>query len=362
MTDEAQAPLGGAPAPMPGRPVPGIPAGLHGALAHAYLEMVRLHRAGDTAQALAIGGAVQAQLSGLVERTYREAVAHAAAGRAIQAFWGFAETLELHRLNLANLALPVPVAACYEGLRGFYQTTHQALGIAAAGRLAMRGGKSFYAQPRACQLPVLGGLYEILFGERTDGTFVEVGAYDGETYSNTSCLADLGWRGVYIEPVPSSCARCRERHAANPRVSVIECAIGAEDGTATLWQNGPCSTLSDDEHALNVREGVILEPAIQRIDVSLRRLDGVLAEAGIAPGFELLVVDVDGAEEAVFAGLDLARWRPRFLLVELVEESPHFAGAAGLIAAARRVREHIARQGYGEIYRDFANTIFRAPE
>ena len=354
MTDQAETP--------PGRPIPGVPVGLQGALAHAYVEMVRLHRAGDTAQALAIGGAVQAQLGALVERTYRDAVAHAAAGRPIAAFWGFAETLELHRLNLANLALPVSVAACYEGLRALYLAGHQALGVAAAARLAARGGKSFYAQPHACQLPVLGGLYEIMFGERADGTFVEVGAYDGETYSNTSCLADLGWRGVYVEPVPSSCARCRQRHAANPRVSVIECAVGAADGTATLWQNGPCSTLSDAEHALNVREGVILEPEIQRIDVRMCRLDGVLADAGIAPGFDLLVVDVDGAEEAVFAGFDLMRWRPRFLLVELVEETPHFAGAPDLIAAARRVREHIAGAGYREIYRDFANTIFRAPE
>ncbi len=361
MTDQPDAPPGG-PAPTPGRLPQGLPGGLPAALAQAYVEMVRLHRAGDTAQALAIVGAVQAQLGALVERGYRDAVAHAAAGRSNEAFWGLAETLELLRLNLANLTLPISPATCYDALRGLYQASDQALGVAAAARLAVRSGKSFYAQPHACQLPVLGGLYEILFGERTDGAFVEVGAYDGETYSNTSCLADLGWRGVYVEPVPSSAERCRRRHTRNPRVSVIECAVGATDGVATLWQNGPCSTLSDDEHALNMREGVVLEAEIRRIDVSLRRLDGVLAEAGVTQGFDLLVVDVDGAEEAVFAGFDLKRWRPRFLFVELVEDTPHFAGQTGLIAAARRVREHIAAQGYGEVYRDSANTIFGAPE
>jgi len=360
MTDQPRAPGGSAPPPSAGRHA-GAAAGIQGALAQAYIEMVRLHRAGDLEQARVIGSMVQTQLGGLIERTYRDAVAHAAAGHAVAAFAGFAEALELHRLNLANLALPVGVAACYEGLAALYQAQRQTLGAAAAARLAHRDGASFYAHPRACQVPVLGGLYEIIFGECRDGTFVEVGAYDGETYSNTSCLADLGWRGLYIEPIAASCERCRQRHAANPHTSVLQCAIGAEDGTATVWQNGPCSTLSDDEHALNLREGVILDTEIQRVEVPLRRLDGVLAEAGIAPGFELLVVDVDGSEEAVFAGLDLARWRPRFLLVELVEESPHFAQAPGLIAAARRVREHIERAGYGEIYRDAANTIFRAP-
>src|SRR5438876_107905 len=83
---------------------------------------------------------------------------------------------------------------------------------------------------------------------------VDGGAYDGETYSNTSCLADLGWRGVYIEPVPEAAAKCRARHAASRAVSVIDCAIGAADGTTRLWQNGPCSTTSPEAHAMHVRQ------------------------------------------------------------------------------------------------------------
>jgi len=336
-------------------------ASLHAALSHAYVEMVRFHRAGNTEGALAVRDLVQAQLGGLVERTYRTAVEHAAAGRAVAAFGEFAEAIELHRANLANLELPVRLSDCYAGLRALYDAARQPLGAAAAARLGARGGQSFYAQPRACQLPVLGGLYELMFGERRDGSFVEVGAFDGETYGNTACLADLGWRGIYIEPVPKACERCRARHAGNPKVSVVQCAIGAQEGTASLWQNGPCSTLSDDEHAMNLGQGTILEPESQRIDVPLRRLDSVLSEAGLPSGFELLVIDVDGSEEAVFAGFDIERWRPRFLLVELIEDSPSFVGQTTLIASAHRVRELIARHGYDEIYRDVTNTIFAGP-
>jgi FkbM family methyltransferase len=338
------------------------PADLPATLGHAYVEMVRRFRAGDEAEALAIRDTIEAQLGGAITRTYQAALAALDAGPPHAALSGFAEALELHRLNIANLAMPVDVAACYDGLRRYYLTQDQALGAAAAARLAARRGASVYAQPRACQLPVLGGLYELLFGQRTDGTFVEVGAFDGETYSNTSCLADRGWRGLYIEPVPAACTRCRERHAGNPTVQVVECAIGAADGSAALWQNGPCSTLSEAEHAFNLERGLVLEPEITRIDVPVRRLDDVLIEAGIAPRFDLLVVDVDGTEEAVFAGFTMARWRPRYLLVELIEDSGQFAGHAGLIGAARRVREHIADVGYREIYRDPSNTLFRAPD
>src|SRR5271163_2916525 len=93
----------------PSQPAPG--AGLHAALSQAYIEMVRLYRAGDHAGAQAIRDMVQAELGGLIERAYRGAVAHAAAGRATEAFSDFVQAIELHRTNIANLALPVGLSA-----------------------------------------------------------------------------------------------------------------------------------------------------------------------------------------------------------------------------------------------------------
>src|SRR5216683_8405461 len=91
-----------------------------------------------------------------------------------------------------------------------------------------------YRPHPSCQIPNLGELLANYFGRKTDGTFVEVGAFDGETCSNTSFLADLGWRGVYVEPVPSYAAACRNRHRANADVSVVPCAVGAAEQPITL--------------------------------------------------------------------------------------------------------------------------------
>jgi FkbM family methyltransferase len=330
-------------------------------IAEAYQDIVARYRAGDVAGATAARDGLCQELDLLLIKAHVDAQGHLAAGRPVDALGRFVDALEIHRCNLADLKLAVSVATTYDGLRTVYEALGQRLGAAAALRMRAKGGRSFYARPRACQLPVLGGLYEVLFGERRDGTFVEVGAYDGETYSNTSCLADLGWRGVYIEPVPDAAARCRARHAGNPATSVVECAIGDTDGTVRLWRNGPCSTVSPEAHAMHLSQGLVLDGELREIEVPQRRLDGVLAEAGLAPGFELLVVDVDGGEAAVFAGLDLARWQPRFLLVELIEAAPSFSGQATLIETARSVRAHIAAAGYAEIFRDPVNTLFTAP-
>jgi len=34
------------------------------------------------------------------------------------------------------------------------------------------------------------------------GTFIDIGANDGLTLSNTRALVELGWRGVFVEPSP----------------------------------------------------------------------------------------------------------------------------------------------------------------
>src|SRR5271170_1460049 len=87
----------------PGPPLGTAPnASLHAALGQAYVEMVRLYRAGASVEALAIRDLIQTQLGGLVERTYRGAVEHAARGRTTEAFIEFTQAIELHRTNLAN--------------------------------------------------------------------------------------------------------------------------------------------------------------------------------------------------------------------------------------------------------------------
>lgn len=53
----------------------------------------------------------------------------------------------------------------------------------------------YYPQQPSCQLGHLWLLLSRYLGERTHGTFVEIGGYDGLTFSNTWGLAARGWHG-----------------------------------------------------------------------------------------------------------------------------------------------------------------------
>jgi FkbM family methyltransferase len=232
---------------------------------------------------------------------------------------------------------------CLTATARFCSSLGQIEAAAIAGRMASPDFVPFYPISVSCQIGILDGLYQHCFGRRKSGQFVEIGAYDGETFSNTCGLADLGWHGLYIEPMPGSFERCRTRHAGNPAITTLNLAIGATDATAFMVDEGPLTHIQE-------------APRQDAVEVKIRRLDDVLAEQGIKAGFDLMVVDVEGFEQAVFAGFDLARWHPSVIVIEISEIAPQDAGKA---AIAQRLRA----TGYRLLFQDAINSVFtRLPE
>lgn len=212
-----------------------------------------------------------------------------------------------------------------------------------------------------CQVPNLRALLIEALGTVDNGVFVEVGAYDGETFSNTSWLADNGWRGLYVEPSADFASLCAIRHRFND-VSVVRCAAGSEDSILAFSQMGALSTLSSD--AVTAYDGIDWAKNVSKarrasVPIPVRRLDDILADHDWPTGFELLVVDVEGFEEQVFDGFDLDRWRPEVLIVELCDIHPDFPDGEPLSQSAARVRARILDHGYAAIHTDPINSVFR---
>lgn len=195
-------------------------------------------------------------------------------------------------------------------------------------------------------------IFQDCFGYKTDGTFVEVGAYDGKTYSHTWGLAELGWRGVYCEPVPTLADQCRKNHADHKNVTIMEAAIGIWDGGVELHVDefSCCgSTINPDicKHPL-------------RAMVKCLRLDSALETELILPGFDLLSIDVEFGEVEVLTGFDLGRWLPKMVIIELCENHPEpkrtYAKPARDLCATL-----FPAHGYSKRYSDMLNTIFVRP-
>jgi hypothetical protein len=58
-------------------------------------------------------------------------------------------------------------------------------------------------------------LLENFFRGRRNGVFLDIGAYDGETLSNTLFFEEsMGWTGLCVEPLPSAFAKLKARRKA----------------------------------------------------------------------------------------------------------------------------------------------------
>ncbi len=91
------------------------------------------------------------------------------------------------------------------------------------------------------------------------------------------------------------------------------------------------------------------------IKVEQFTFDQVLAARGVPCEFDLLVIDVEGHEQEVFAGFDLDSWRPQMMIVELADIHPDLDTTRSSDAALRGT---IQDAGYDIVYKDFVNTIF----
>jgi len=164
-------------------------------------------------------------------------------------------------------------------------------------------------------------LVEIL-GEKP-GTFVEVGANDGYSQSNTFALETLyEWSGLLVEPIPylyDLCLRTR------PNSKVVNVALGprrSEGSRMEMYFGDMCSIVTKtvdgyelDPLAHAEREKDYLFQEITREEVEVRELSCLIDEFDLGP-IHLLSIDVEGYELPLLDGLDLKRHQPHFMVIE----------------------------------------------
>ncbi len=159
------------------------------------------------------------------------------------------------------------------------------------------------------------------------GFFVEAGANDGFTQSNTYYFeARRGWSGILIEPVPELAEQCRRNRR---RSVVVPAALVASDFAAAEIEMRFAGLMSVSAGAFG--DAALCERQIalglqQRgvagtytVRVPALTLSAVIAAHAAGREIDLLSLDVEGAELTALAGLDLARHAPRFLCIEARE-------------------------------------------
>ena len=186
------------------------------------------------------------------------------------------------------------------------------------------------------------------FRMQRPGFYVDVGAFHPRLYSNTQLLHLAGWRGINIEPNAAAIAAFRQER---PNDINLQLGVAPEAGELTFFEfmNREASTFSAETADRWQRNGWTLR---QTTRVPVRPLDAILAEH-LPPGqaIDFLDIDVEGLDRAVVASLDLARFRPKILAVELHDADPLALGADPTVG-------HLVGHGYELVASLFVSLLF----
>lgn len=150
------------------------------------------------------------------------------------------------------------------------------------------------------------------------GFYVDVGAFHPWLFSNTAAWYREGWSGIAVEPNPVMAQLLRTER---PRDTVVEAAVAAESGTATLYSFGAwaSSNTLDREWADSVAATQHIEVE-EEIEVRTVTLAALLDEY-LPPATEihLLNVDVEGLDLVALQSNDWDRYRPVVVAIEEYE-------------------------------------------
>lgn len=161
-----------------------------------------------------------------------------------------------------------------------------------------------------------------------NGFFIEAGANDGITQSNTLYYEEyLNWNGLLIEAIPALADRCRKNR---PKCIVENCALVAFDYPKETIEVNYCNLMScvegafHDEmivtkHLESGKKFLKNNESISKIHVKARTLTNILDSNNINH-IDFLSLDVEGYEIEVLRGIDFGRHAPKYILIEVRHE------------------------------------------
>lgn len=149
----------------------------------------------------------------------------------------------------------------------------------------------------------------------TTGFFVDIGAHHPARFSNTYYFYRRGWRGINVDALPGT-RKLFQR--MRPRDITLECGVGSQAGVLKYFAfNEPAlNTFSEQEAIKKDRPPYHIVETIQIPVVTLKQILDENLPSGTAIDF--MTIDAEGFDHEIIISNDWARYRPRVLLVELL--------------------------------------------
>ena len=178
--------------------------------------------------------------------------------------------------------------------------------------------------------------------------FLQIGSNDGVLHDPIhQVVRACGWSGVLVEPLPEYFAKLVANYEGVPGLAFENVAIGAEDGTTTMFTVDPrpgdpywvSMIASFDPDVILAQRDVLRDVDNRLVEVTVETLTlASLVARHHLESVDLLHVDAEGRDHAILEQIDFtAAWAPSFIIFE----KEHFDSAT-----FRRTRAMLHDAGY----------------
>ena len=154
------------------------------------------------------------------------------------------------------------------------------------------------------------------------GTFIDVGAYDGKTFSNTFALVERGWSGYLIEPSTRAFPALRQLHEGRRGLILINALIAPQPGLKRFWESDDAVSTTEKSHfekweSVGQYHAPVYMPTVTMVDV--------LAMANGQP-IDFLSIDTEGTSVDVLKSYPFGLSQPSLVCVEHDSREPEVDG------------------------------------
>lgn len=142
------------------------------------------------------------------------------------------------------------------------------------------------------------------------GAFLDLGANDGITLSNTRALADIGWKGVLIEASPKAFKRLQVNYGNSPDHHLYNIALGSFNGIAKFNESGALLGTEDTSLVSTFHESEMdrFKSVVKYEVIEAKCLTWETFIGGCPiKNFDFISMDIEGSELEVLPFMDLAK-------------------------------------------------------
>ncbi|WP_414528207.1 FkbM family methyltransferase [Nodularia chucula] len=150
------------------------------------------------------------------------------------------------------------------------------------------------------------------FGNKEQGFYVEVGCNHPIAYSNTWKLYLRGWQGITIDANPELIKTFKK---IRPKDISLAKVVSDENKIVKFFFSEKSTLISGVDAKLEGNKRT--EENSKVVEIKAEKLEEILNDNQCPEKIDFLCIDVEGEELNILNSLNITRYRPRLILVEI---------------------------------------------